>query len=88
MSNPDLAKSVAVEGCGLDFVDPSSTYTLGETVEFGPRAGGQAMHLVGGASLTPFASFFSKNVVKNPNLLPRLDTFVPTVSYCEIYRIC
>ncbi len=71
MANPDLAKSVAVEGCGGDFSDPGETLALRETVEFGRRETGQAMHLLGGASLAPFVSFFSKNVVKNPSLLPR-----------------
>ncbi len=71
MANPDFAKSVVVEGCGGDFTDPSATFSLRETAEYDRRQSGQAMHVVGGASLAPFTSFFSKCVLKNPELLPR-----------------
>ena len=38
---------------------------------FGPRLRGQGMHLVGGASLYPFVSYFSKYEITHPSSLPR-----------------
>ncbi len=70
LAGPDLAKSVVVEGCGVDFADVSETLALEETGAFERRETGQAMHLVGNASLFSMVAFFCKNVVLNPSLLP------------------
>eukprot|EP00095_Tigriopus_kingsejongensis_P009334 maker-scaffold247_size239117-snap-gene-1.25 protein:Tk09334 transcript:maker-scaffold247_size239117-snap-gene-1.25-mRNA-1 annotation:"serine--trna mitochondrial" len=71
MSSPDFTRSVVVEGCGRDFMDPRQVLALTPTHDFKDRASTQGMHLVGGASLYTMASFLSKNVIRSPLALPQ-----------------
>ena len=70
ISNPDFVKSVMVEGCGEDFLDPDSCFNLRKYQDFGDRGSGNAMHLTGGASLAPAVAFFARQVLNNPGVLP------------------
>lgn len=70
MANPDFAKSVMVEGCGVDFMDPLCEFALEPVQDFQDRQSTQGMHLVGGASIYPFVSFLCKNVVQLGSALP------------------
>ena len=69
-SNPDFTKSVMVEGCGGDYFDANSVFSLKKYQDFGNRTSCNAMHLVGGASLIPFVAYFSRTVLQNPQILP------------------
>ena len=69
-SNPDFIKSVMAEGCGIDFTDPTKIFSLKQYQDFGYRESCTAMHLVGGASLPAFVSYFARNVVLTPGVLP------------------
>jgi len=69
-SNPDFIKSVMAEGCGIDFTDPTKIFSLKQYQDFGDRESCTAMHLVGGASLPAFVSYFARNVVLTPGVLP------------------
>jgi len=69
-SNPDFSKSVVVEGSGEDFMDPSAIFSLKKYQDFGDRASCNAMHLPGGASLSPFLAYFARNILTNPHILP------------------
>jgi len=71
LAGPDLVRSVVLDGCGADFSNQKENFALRETKEFETRESGQAMHLVGGASLFPFVTFFSKNIIHNPERLPQ-----------------
>lgn len=71
MSCPDFYKSVVLDGCAVNFRDLGSEFALKSVKEFGNRDSGQGMHLTGGASLYAMVSFFSKNVVRTPDRLPR-----------------
>jgi len=69
-SNPDFTKSVMVEGCGDDFLDPNSVFSLKKYQDFGDRTSCNAMHLPGGASLFPFVAYFARNILQTPQILP------------------
>ena len=69
-SNPDFIKSVMAEGCGIDFMDPDKIFSLKQYQDFGDRESCNAMHLVGGASLPAFVSYFARQVVQTPSVLP------------------
>ncbi|XP_059079352.1 serine--tRNA synthetase-like protein Slimp [Tigriopus californicus] len=69
-ANPDFAKSVVIEGCGVDFFDPKAEFALEPAQDFQDRQSTQGMHLVGGASIYPFVSFLCKNVVQATSALP------------------
>jgi len=69
-SNPDFSKSVVVEGCGINFFDPHAIFSLKKYQDFGDRASCNAMHLPGGASLSPFLAYFARNILMNPHILP------------------
>lgn len=69
-SNPDFSKSVVVEGCGIDFMNPDKIFSLKKTQDFGDRTSCNAMHLPGGASLSPFIAYFARNILTNPHILP------------------
>jgi len=69
-SNPDFSRSVVVEGCGEDFMNPHSIFSLKKTQDFGDRTSCNAMHLLGGASLSPFLAYFARNILTNPHILP------------------
>ncbi|XP_076065905.1 seryl-tRNA synthetase-like insect mitochondrial protein [Oratosquilla oratoria] len=59
-SNTDFAKSVVVEGCGLDFTNSNQVLTIEASKD---KVDQNALHLVGGASLVSFAAFFAKHVI-------------------------
>ncbi|XP_071453180.1 serine--tRNA synthetase-like protein Slimp [Hetaerina americana] len=66
-SNPDFVKSIVVEGTGLDQEDPFASFILGRDAsddldEQNPNR----LHLVGGASIAPFCSYFSKQLTVHP----------------------
>ncbi|KAG8229948.1 hypothetical protein J437_LFUL011093 [Ladona fulva] len=66
-SNPDFVKSLVVEGCGFDHEDPMMSFILkrdnsDDVDENNPNR----LHLTGGASITPFCSYFAKHVLKDP----------------------
>jgi hypothetical protein len=82
---PDFAKSVVVEGCGGDWADGEDWLALRpDRPDHGELAAGQAMHLVGGASLPALAAYFARTVVQSP------DTVLPLGLYClgRHYRAC
>ena len=66
VSAPDFVKSIVVEGCGLDFGDASRSLTLAGSQEHGSVESGNALHLVGGASLPALVAFLAKNVIQSP----------------------
>jgi len=68
-SNPDTVRSVIAEGCGLDFRNPDEIYSLKKFQDFGDRLSCNAMHLVGGASLPAFVSYFARNILQS-SVLP------------------
>ena len=70
ISNPDFVKSVMVERCGGDFLDPEACFNLRKYQDFGDRRSGNAMHLAGGASLAPAVGFFARQLLNNPGMLP------------------
>ena len=70
ISNPDFVKSVMVEGCGGDFLDPVDSFNLRKYQDFGDRGSCNAMHLAGGASLAPAVAFFARQLLNNPDMLP------------------
>ena len=85
-SNPDFSKSVIVEGCGEDIMDPHSVFNLKKYQDFGDRTSCNAMHLPGGASLFPFVAYFAKNIIQNPQILP-INAFCLGRSYSPQPRI-
>ena len=70
ISNPDFVKSVMVEGCGEDFLEPEACFNLRQYQDFGDRGSGNAMHLAGGASLAPAVAYFARQLLNNPGVLP------------------
>ena len=85
-SNPDFVKSVAAEGCGMDFMDFEKIFSLKKYQDFGDRDSCNAMHLVGGASLPAFVSYFARNVVQTPGVLP-VSLFCVGRHYTPITRV-
>merc|ERR1712098_660238 len=69
-SNPDTVRSVIAEGCGLDFRNPDKIFSLKKYQDFGDRLSCNAMHLVGGASLPAFVSYFARNILQSGSVLP------------------
>ena len=65
MSATDFVKSIVVDGCGMDFIQPEKVFSLAES-QGGSVDKGNGMHLVGGASLPAMAAFLTKNVVDEP----------------------
>lgn len=66
-SNPDFCKPIVVEGCGLDFTDPSVTYHLENTGE--PSESEMTdLHLLGGASFPVFCAYHVKTRVNHTDL--------------------
>ena len=72
ISNPDFVKSVMVEGCGEDFLDPKASFNLRKYQDFGDRESCSALHLAGGASLAPSLAFFARQLLNNPGVLPTM----------------
>jgi len=71
LSAPDFVKSVVIAGCGGQWQDEREELSLFEKGQpFSDRAGGQGMHLAGGASLYSLVSFLSKNLVTKSQVLP------------------
>ncbi|XP_046394197.1 serine--tRNA synthetase-like protein Slimp [Ischnura elegans] len=66
-SNPDFVKSIVVEGNGLDHEDPFSTFILeADSSDVSEKNSPNRLHLVGGSSLGPFCSYFSKQIGTHP----------------------
>ncbi|KAK5644096.1 hypothetical protein RI129_007941 [Pyrocoelia pectoralis] len=70
MSNSDFSRTVVIEGCGTDFRD-KSVFTLETRMDDDEYA---RSHLVGGASLYSFMSYFTKHLVIEKRLPMRLMT--------------
>lgn len=62
-SNADFVRSVIVEGCGTDFRSKSDILTL-EDKHDEKNHNVNKLHLVGGASLYSFMSFYARNLVQ------------------------
>lgn len=70
ISNSDFCRSVIVEGCATDFRD-KSVFTLERCTGDGEFT---RTHLVGGASLYAFMTYFTKHIVTEKRLPLRLFT--------------
>lgn len=81
-SNSDFTRSVIVEGCGTDFLDPKQVFTLSEPE--GVIHENFRLHLTGGASLHSFMAFNCKNTIF-PSLLP-LKYFTVGRSYSPFVK--
>ena len=71
-SNPDFVKSVLAEGSGLNIFNENQIFALKKYQDFGDRSSCNAVHLVGGASLSAFSGYFSRNIVLSPQVFPAL----------------
>lgn len=65
-SNPDFAKAVIVEGCGVNIDE--RVFALGSHES---DTDNNLQYLVGGGSLQAFAAYFTKQVISNPECLPQ-----------------
>lgn len=65
-SNPDFAKAVIVEGCGVNIDE--RVFALGSHES---DTDSNLQYLVGGGSLQAFAAYFTKQVISNPECLPQ-----------------
>ncbi len=69
VSSPDFVRSFVLEGCGVDYREEESELAL-EAGKTGARSTGNALHLVGSASLYSLVAFWIKNVAAKPDALP------------------
>lgn len=67
-SNSDFARSVVVEGAGLDFSDPTKVFSIND-VDSEHKHENSRLHLIGAASLSSFMAFHCKHSVF-PSQLP------------------
>lgn len=67
-SNPDFVKSMIIEGCGEDHTNPDATFILHHNEESKVNIDSR-MHLTGGASLSSFFAYHTKNVLY-PKVFP------------------
>ncbi|XP_023341353.1 serine--tRNA synthetase-like protein Slimp isoform X4 [Eurytemora carolleeae] len=84
-SNPDFSKSVLVEGCGSD-LSGSDLFNLTPMQDFGDKESCNAMYLVGGASVEPFAAYFARNLLLTPAVLP-LNLFSIGRKYNPVHKL-
>lgn len=71
LTPPDIVRTVIIEGCDPQaFGNPQRSFVLGESSDFGDLNSGIGAHLVGAASFPAMASFFVKNVLMKPSVLP------------------
>lgn len=66
-SNPDFAKAVVVEGCGVHYVDRHRFNRLSANEADLDKI---SQHLVGGGSLPAFSAYFTKQIIEKPECLP------------------
>jgi len=66
MTGPDFVKSIIVDGCGIEFVNPKSTFALSGSSDYGDLESGNGLHLVGGGSLASLVAFLTKNAIQDP----------------------
>jgi len=66
MTGPDFVKSIIVDGCGIEFNNPKSTFGLDKSSDYGDLESGNGLHLVGGGSLASIVAFLTKNYIQEP----------------------
>ena len=66
VSAPDFVKSLIVDGCGMDFTNGSRVLTLSAVQGHGGSLdSGNALHLVGGASLPAMVALLTKSSIQS-----------------------
>jgi len=68
---PDIVKNHILEGFDPKaFEDPSPYFNLAKSSDFGQVNSGLGAHLVGSASTPALLTYFVKNILQNPSVLP------------------
>jgi len=68
---PDIVKNHILEGFDPKaFEDPSPYFNLAKSSDFGHVESGLGAHLVGSASTPAMLTYFVKNILQNPSVLP------------------